>query len=1203
MANSVQRVGTEFLVNNATLNSQLVPVVTGLTDGNFVVAWMDQSGQGGDTSVSAIKAQMFTASGARIGSEFLVNTATTNYQRDPAISGLSDGHFVVVWEDASGQLGDASGAGLVAQIFDAAGAKIGTEFLVNTATAGYQAESVVTGLNNGHFVVSWTDPSNVGGDTSSYGIKSQIFDASGSKVGAEFLVNTTTTNFQIQPTIAGLGNGGFVVGWTDSSSQGGDTSGQGIKAQIFDTAGATIGTEFQVNTTTTDTQERPTITGLSNGTFVASWVDDSGEGGDASNSSIKAQIFTASGDKIGTEFLVNTSTTNFQVQPTITGLSSGNFVISWIDGSGEGGDASNYGIKAQVFSPTGVRIGGEFLVNTSTTSNQLQPSIAALADGSFVVSWMDLSGEGGDTSGYGIKAQIFALNSAPATTPVVLAAAQEDGVRLISASELLVNAADDDAGDVLTVSNLSILSGVGTLISNGDGTWSFTPVANDDSGVVFQYDISDGVESVNGSASMDLSPVNDAPNITGILVAAVAEGGSYALTAADLGFDDPDDDASGVSFTVSNLVAGIVLVEGIAATSFTSEQLAAGVVAFQHDGSEGSSASFAVTAEDGNEDGSAPLASTFLLTVSAQNDAPTGSATMTLPAGTEDSSYPIATADLLAGFFDADGDGLQVSNLVSSQGTVTTTPTGFAIALPANFNGLVSLGYDVIDGQGGSIAAIQNFTVAAVNDAPTGAPTVSGTANVGQVLLADPAAIADHDGLGTLSFQWLRDGTPISTATAQTYTIAPLDSGATLAVIVSYVDAQGTPESVSSAGVSVAPAPSNSAPVISSNGGGATATIVRSENAIAVTTVTASDSNAGQNLTYSIAGGADAARFSINAATGVLIFASAPDFETPADAGADNIYDVMVSVSDGVASDTQALSIQVTNVGGATINGNGQNNTIGATSTVAGQPFPTDEEDTIRGGGGNDTISALGGNDSLFGDAGNDRLIGGAGNDILDGGAGNDSLDGGAGDDTYVLGSDNDTVTDSSGIDTVTSTASRILGGSIENLTLLGNSNVSGIGNASGNILTGNSGSNLLLGNGGADTLLGAGGNDTLFGGGGADRLVGGAGRDFLTGDDGSDFFVFLARGDSPSGAGRDVIIDFQDDGADRIDLAAIFDGTLTYRQALAFDGIGQVRISDIFGPSVVVQVNLDANLSTSEMEIELASTTLGAMSSGDFIL
>ena len=107
----------------------------------------------------------------------------------------------------------------------------------------------------------------------------------------------------------------------------------------------------------------------------------------------------------------------------------------------------------------------------------------------------------------------------------------------------------------------------------------------------------------------------------------------------------------------------------------------------------------------------------------------------------------------------------------------------------------------------------------------------------------------------------------------------------------------------------------NTPPVIVSNGGGATASVSVPENSAAVTSVLATDPDPGQTLIYSIVGGADASRFTINAATGSLAFVTAPNFEAPADADFDNIYDVVVQVSDGNGGfDTQALAVTVTNI-------------------------------------------------------------------------------------------------------------------------------------------------------------------------------------------------------------------------------------------------------------------------------------------------
>ncbi|MCS6288724.1 MAG: DUF4347 domain-containing protein [Nitrospira sp.] len=107
----------------------------------------------------------------------------------------------------------------------------------------------------------------------------------------------------------------------------------------------------------------------------------------------------------------------------------------------------------------------------------------------------------------------------------------------------------------------------------------------------------------------------------------------------------------------------------------------------------------------------------------------------------------------------------------------------------------------------------------------------------------------------------------------------------------------------------------NEAPTITSNGGGSTASVNVAENTSTVATVTAADANAGQTLTYSISGGADAAKFTINSSTGQLSSVTTPNYESPTDSGGNNIYDVTVQVSDGIGGvDTQAIAVTVTNV-------------------------------------------------------------------------------------------------------------------------------------------------------------------------------------------------------------------------------------------------------------------------------------------------
>ena len=169
----------------------------------------------------------------------------------------------------------------------------------------------------------------------------------------------------------------------------------------------------------------------------------------------------------------------------------------------------------------------------------------------------------------------------------------------------------------------------------------------------------------------------------------------------------------------------------------------------------------------------------------------------------------------------------------------------------------------------------------------------------------------------------------------------------------------------------------NLAPTITTGSGAATATFSIAENATAVTTIAASDANSvsGDKVTYSIGAGADdGALFAINATTGALTFKAGPDFEAPADLNKDNSYQVTVVATDARGlTDTQALTVRVTDVVGVTTTG-----TVGA-NTING----TSEQDRLDGSWGNDTINGLGGNDTIIGGLGRDTMTGGAGADIF----------------------------------------------------------------------------------------------------------------------------------------------------------------------------------------------------------------------------
>lgn len=242
--------GGEIGVLANTNNEQTFPVVTGLAGGGFVVAW-DYSRR--DGSGTAIIAQRYDGSGVAQGGQTQVNTFTANNQEGASIAALPDGGYVVTW--TSWQQ-DGPGSGVYAQRYDGAGVRQGGEFLVNTSIANNQVGSAVTALRDGGFVIAWNSTHEaIHGPSSIY---AQRCDASGVALGGEFRVS----NFGGGAVITGLADGGFVVAWGLESD---------IYARRFNEDGVPLGPQKLVNTRTSGTQWLPSIAGLEDGDYVVGW--------------------------------------------------------------------------------------------------------------------------------------------------------------------------------------------------------------------------------------------------------------------------------------------------------------------------------------------------------------------------------------------------------------------------------------------------------------------------------------------------------------------------------------------------------------------------------------------------------------------------------------------------------------------------------------------------------------------------------------------------------------------------------------------------------------------------------------------------------------------------------------------------------------------------------------------------------------------
>ena len=187
-------------------------------------------------------------------------------------------------------------------------------------------------------------------------------------------------------------------------------------------------------------------------------------------------------------------------------------------------------------------------------------------------------------------------------------------------------------------------------------------------------------------------------------------------------------------------------------------------------------------------------ASAATATVTNVNDPPTGTVTIS---GTAQENQVLTASNTLA---DADGlgaisyqwqrDGVNVAGATGTTYTLGNADVGHTIDVVASYT----------DGHGTleSKASAATAAVTNVNDPPTGTVTISGTAQENQVLTASNT-LADADGLGTIGYQWQRDGVNVAGATGTTYTLGNADVGHTLDVVASYTDGHGTAEAVSSA--------------------------------------------------------------------------------------------------------------------------------------------------------------------------------------------------------------------------------------------------------------------------------------------------------------------------------------------------------------------------------------------------------------------
>ncbi len=433
------------------------------------------------------------------------------------------------------------------------------------------------------------------------------------------------------------------------------------------------------------------------------------------------------------------------------------------------------------------------------------------------------------------------------------------------------------------------------------------------------------------------------------------------------------------------------------------------------------------------------------------NDAPTGA--LALDGSVIEGGVISAVSTALA---DADGlgdlsyqwlrDGDAVEGATAADYTLTQADVGAVMSVTASYTD----GFGMVE----TLTSPASEAIENVNDAPTGDLALFGTVTEGEVISVSAGSLADEDGLGTLSYQWLRNGEVIAGATSEDYRLTQADVGAGMSATISYTDGFGAEETMTS--VRTTPIRNvNDAPV---------GTVLVTGDAITGSTLTAaadlSDEDGMGALSYQWLRGNDA----IEGATDETYVLGDDDLG--------GLISVRVSYTDGQDMTEAVNSAQTEAVVSLSTETNGT---------------PADER--LVGGAGDDVINGMGGQDTLRGEGGDDLITGGNGPDRIDGGDGQDTLIGGTGD------------TDKRDV---------IFGGAGDDLIDGGYGNDELNGGAGNDTIMGGFGGDTVIGNGGDDHLSGGALGDILYGNDGDDFINGGFGYDRMNGGEGADTFYHL---------------------------------------------------------------------------------------------
>ncbi|MBC7987060.1 MAG: calcium-binding protein [Sphingomonadaceae bacterium] len=368
MATPVEWLGN-FQVNTggAATGTQSDPHITGLANGNILVAWTESAdGTIGTSPGTDIVGQLYDSEGNAIGTAFQINSAlNVDDEGDFDIAATNDGGWVMVYID--NDISDVNQTSVIWERYDSTGAPTDFATLADELVAAdfLANPQVAVDLTNNLSFVTYTD--DVGTDTD---INGRTVDDAGA-VSAEFAAAQNSTDFDRNGDVAVLSNGNFVSVFEEDDTA--TTGFVSIEFRIMTSAGAIV-TSLTVDSGSAGSANSPKVASLAGGGFVVVWNE---------NDDVFYRVF----DNAGAQTVATTaaaSGADLQNEADVVALADGGFVISW-------DDDTDLHTEARRFTAAGVGDGVQFTIQANDGTS---PALGLTADGRILSVADDIGGNG-----------------------------------------------------------------------------------------------------------------------------------------------------------------------------------------------------------------------------------------------------------------------------------------------------------------------------------------------------------------------------------------------------------------------------------------------------------------------------------------------------------------------------------------------------------------------------------------------------------------------------------------------------------------------------------------------------------------------------------------------------------------------------------------------------------------------------------------